>query len=81
MSTSTTSMDQLQGEHDYNIIDFAYFNMLHNYYTSCDMITVMVLCRFYVGQMPHVLIADVDMLKQLLVKDFDNFMDQTVSQL
>ena len=35
--------------------------------------------RFYVGQTPQILVADVDMLKQILVKDFNNFMDYPVS--
>ena len=37
--------------------------------------------RFYVGQEPHILVTDLDMLKQILVKDFNNFMDHAVSVL
>ena len=40
---------------------------------------VVLLCRYYVGQTPQILIADVDMLKQILIKDFNNFMDQPVN--
>ena len=35
--------------------------------------------RFYVGQAPNVLIADLDILKQIMVKDFDSFTDHAVS--
>ena len=35
--------------------------------------------RFYIGKKPHVLITDLDMLKQIMVKDFDNFSDHSVS--
>ena len=37
--------------------------------------------RFYLGQKPHVLVTDLDMLKQIMVKDFNNFMDHEVSML
>jgi hypothetical protein len=34
--------------------------------------------RYYVGQQAYVMISDLDILKQILVKDFDNFIDHTV---
>ena len=36
---------------------------------------------FYIGQKPYITITDMDMLKQILVKDFNNFMDRTVSTI
>ena len=44
------------------------------------IIHLCVKCRFYIGQRPHILIADLDILKQIMVKDFDNFTDHAVSQ-
>ena len=35
--------------------------------------------RFYIGPQPFVVISDMEMLKQIMVKDFDNFSDHTVS--
>ena len=37
-------------------------------------------CRYYLGRRPRIVITDLDMLKQILVKDFDNFTDHTVSE-
>ena len=37
--------------------------------------------RFYIGQRPHILVTDLDMLKQIMVKDFNNFMDHDVSKV
>ncbi len=34
--------------------------------------------RFYIGKAPYILITDLDMLKQIFVKDFNNFMDHAV---
>ena len=34
---------------------------------------------FYVGQKPHIMVTDLDMLKQIMVKDFQNFMDHEVN--
>ena len=34
--------------------------------------------RYYIGQKPHILVTDLDMLKQILVKDFNNFVDREV---
>ena len=34
--------------------------------------------RYYVGQQAYVLITDLDILKQIMVKDFDNFSDHAV---
>ena len=45
----------------------------------CPIITNMI--RFYIGQKPYITITDMDMLKQILVKDFNNFMDRTVSAI
>ena len=36
-------------------------------------------CRYYIGQQANIQIADLDILKQILVKDFDNFSDHSVS--
>ena len=36
-------------------------------------------CSYYTGQQPYIIIADLDMFKQILVKDFDNFSDHAVS--
>ena len=33
------------------------------------------------GQKPEILIADLDMLKEILVKDFTKFMDRPVSSV
>ena len=42
----------------------------------------MTVCiSYYIGQKPYIMITDVDMLKQILVKDFNNFMDRPVSTL
>ena len=35
--------------------------------------------RYYTGPQAFILINDLDMLKQIMVKDFDNFTDHTVS--
>ena len=36
------------------------------------------LYSYYVGQKPHILVTDLDMLKQIMVKEFNNFMDHEV---
>ena len=33
---------------------------------------------YYIGQRPHILVADLDMLKQIMVKDFHIFVDREV---
>ena len=38
-------------------------------------------CRYYIGQKPRVAVTDLDVLKQIMVKDFDNFSDRVVSEL
>ena len=38
-------------------------------------------CRYYVGQQPRVLVADIDALKHIMVKEFDSFVDRPVSIL
>ena len=35
--------------------------------------------RYYIGQQAYILITDLDILKQIMVKDFDNFCDHNVS--
>ena len=35
--------------------------------------------RYYIGQQAYIQITDLDILKQILVKDFDNFIDHAVS--
>ena len=53
--------------------------VLHLTLHATDSYNLMPTCRFYVGRTPQILVADVDMLKQILVKDFNNFMDYPVS--
>ena len=36
--------------------------------------------RYYLGCRPWIVVTDLDMLKQILVKDFDNFTDHAVSR-
>ena len=36
-------------------------------------------CRVYIGKKPHIMIADLDILKQIMVKEFDKFPDHSVS--
>ena len=38
-----------------------------------------VYTRYYIGGQAYIMISDLDMLKQILVKDFDNFTDHAVS--
>ena len=35
--------------------------------------------RYYLGRSPQIMISDLDILKQIMVKDFDNFADHAVS--
>ena len=37
------------------------------------------LCRYYVGRVPHYLITDLDIAKEILMKHSDIFMDRIVS--
>ena len=39
-----------------------------------------VFLRYYIGRKPRILITDLDILKQIMVKDFDNFSNCVVSQ-
>lgn len=36
----------------------------------------MHVCRFYIGRQAKVVIADAELLKQIMVKDFDTFQDR-----
>lgn len=36
------------------------------------------LCSFYFGASPELLVSDLDILKDVMVKDFDSFMDRPV---
>lgn len=38
-------------------------------------------CRFYIGKKPQIMISDLDILKEIMVKQFDNFSDHSVSCL
>ena len=38
-------------------------------------------CRYYVFSMPWLCVADVDVIKQTHVKEFDSFIDKPVSKL
>jgi len=35
--------------------------------------------RFYVGQYPGVMVADLEIVKHMMVKEFNSFMDREVS--
>ncbi len=37
------------------------------------------MCSFYIGQRPMVMVADLDMVKQITVVEFGHFMDREVS--
>jgi len=39
----------------------------------------LVLSRFYIGQHPGVLVADLETIKHVMVKDFNSFVDREVS--
>ena len=47
--------------------------------TSVHVYSVVIIGRYYNGHMPMLAVTDVDMLKQILVKEFDAFMDRPVS--
>jgi len=38
-----------------------------------------VYCRFYIGRQPGVLVSDLELVKNITVKDFDDFSDRFVS--
>ena len=40
---------------------------------------ILIVGIYYIGQQPYIVIVDLDMLKQILVKDFDDFSDHAVS--
>ena len=39
---------------------------------------VLLYCSFYYGVRPIVVVSDLEMVKQILVKDFDSFVDREV---
>jgi len=46
-----------------------------------DSLVYHVCSRFYVGQRPYLLVADLEMVKQVTVKEFNSFVDREVSNL
>jgi len=36
-------------------------------------------CRFYIGQRPTIMVADLEMIKHVMVKEFSSFIDREVS--
>ena len=44
-----------------------------------NIIIFITTCRVYIGKKPHIMIADLDILKQIMVKEFDKFPDHSVS--
>lgn len=61
-------MDQSQGK---SIVLYSDSETILNYALN-------FLYSYYVGQKPHIMVTDLDMLKQIMVKDFQNFMDHEV---
>ena len=55
-------------------------NVLYMDIWSCELfIHYVIVCRFYLGTVPWLVVSDLDMLKQILVKEFDSFADRPVS--
>lgn len=73
MNIFTKSMDQLLGMY---IKCEKYENLILQW-----LLHEVSLIRFYIGQEAHILITDLEILKQIMVKDFNNFMDREVSSL
>ncbi len=49
-------------------------------YWCCTLYCIVCLYRrFFMGTVPYLLVSDVDMLKHILVKDFECFTDKPVS--
>ena len=84
-----THMDQFQGMPQNNIskcsIDLLNFNIISQLgggggdFSKLFIVCEINYCRYYIGQQANIQIADLDILKQILVKDFDNFSDHSVS--
>ena len=60
-------------QHSIAYILLILYNVIYNYIIICT------LHRYYIGQQGYIIVSDLDMLKQILVKDFDNFSDHSVS--
>ena len=64
--------------HEYVIYLSFSFGLFIIQLTPSGQIAACNYSRFYIGRAPYVLITDLDMLKQILVKDFNNYMDHAV---
>lgn len=47
-----------------------------SYVNTCHCSNHYIYTRFYVGRQPRIAISDVDLAKDIMVKEFDNFSDR-----
>ena len=52
----------------------------HKLDLSCSINFAVIFFRYYIGRKPRILITDLDILKQIMVKDFENFSDRVVRE-